>query len=283
MSNRRNWSCLGSSHKTILINQQWPRTLHDRVSYETIAKQAVDSTNSFPVPIKLQSFYVSLCLDSGNLLHLPKSSQLDSVQAPLVTVSALPKVYRAVETLRQFFKLVLDLPDSGFVPFTRMDWAKLIFATILALRLSFPFPGCPEYDDEWARSQLHFEAFLDTFVADPGLTGTSKKVDVLSASRVVMGLVKDKYAQRMDAYIAKKKTQEAEISRPSFGCPFLDGSMEKAVTWDTMEANPEPLLAQGRPGFTDLWTTMTTEWMNTDVADLEDMVGSGDINWHQGQ
>lgn len=196
-----------------------------------------------------------------------------------MTVSSLPKLYRAVESLNQFFKLVLDLPESGFLPFTRMDWAKLIFATILALRLSFPFAGCPEFDDEWARSQLHFETFLATFVTDPGLTGASKKVDVLSASRVVMGLVKDKYEKQMAAYIARTKMKEAKVARPSFGCPFLDGSLEKSASWIDMGAAADPSMGHGRAGLTDLWTTMTTEWMNSDVGDLEGLVGSGDMTW----
>jgi hypothetical protein len=92
------------------------------------------------------------------------------------------------------------------------------------------------------------------------LTPTSKKVDVLSASRTVMAVVLEKYQARLVA-LEKKSTVSAGIT-----CPMLDGSMESYFpVWDA-ELNPPSMMeavletAEGQPVYQDLWTSMTMGW-----------------------
>lgn len=99
------------------------------------------------------------------------------------------------------------------------------------------------------------------------LTAATKKVDVLSASKVVMKVVKKKYERRLEL---------SEIVNAGQGCPMLDGSLDEyLLLWDAgldsmTSSTTAPLC--GKSGsqpvaFHDLWATMTMGWAREDHPD----------------
>lgn len=205
----------------------------------------------------MQSLYTTICLEVGSLLRLPHQP----AATPKFTITTLPKLYAALDAVNQFLSLVTSLEESVYLRFASMDWARLVVITIVALRLSFPIPGYPQYDDAWARSQMKFGEFLDTISADSELTPVRKRVDVTSATRVVMALVRDKYKVQLEKHLAKEREKPAKIN---FTCPYLDGSLEGSMSFMGVDPGLEtaPLV------YPDLWSAMTTEWMESDVSDL---------------
>lgn len=209
-------------------------------------------------PVKMQSLYTTLCLEVGSILRLPHQP----TATPKFTITTLPKLYAAVDAVNQFLSLLTSIEESVYLRFATMDWARLVVVTILALRLSFPIPGYPQYDDVWARSRMQFSEFLDAISADSELTPARKRVDVTSATRVVMGLVRDKYKVQLEQHLAKEREKPEKIT---FTCPYLDGSMEGSLSW----MGVDPALEAAPLVYPDLWSAMTTEWMDSDVADLQ--------------
>ncbi|POR36871.1 Uncharacterized protein TPAR_02937 [Tolypocladium paradoxum] len=217
------------------------------------------------VPVNLQAMFIDFYLDGGPLLKLPRAT----IALPLGNASLPPissKLYDCTVKLKKLFDRFLTLEEAAFFCFTLNDWARLILSVILALRLSFPTPECPEFDAAWARSHLRFDQFLSRMCQETDLTPASKKVDVLSASRVVMGVVKDKYQRRLRALEAS----QAATPGKSHGCPMLDGSLEQYYPlWDAAfgpMAMPQPSVGSSettsKPVFHDLWATMTMGWAN---------------------
>lgn len=155
------------------------------------------------------------------------------------------------------------MEQSAILVFTATDWGRLIIIVILSFRISFAVPECPLFDYVWARKEVQLGAFLDHFCKDTDLTVSSRKVDVLSASRVVMRVVKEKF---------DKKLQRESSSSTGGGCPMLDGSLEQYFPlWDaglnavSMDSSGfESRGKQQQPVFHDLWATMTMSWVNDD-------------------
>ncbi|KAJ6444071.1 High-affinity nicotinic acid transporter [Purpureocillium lavendulum] len=221
------------------------------------------------VPIKLQTMFIDIYLDGGSILKLPQASHSASLSTgPLPPTAS--KLQEATGKLKVFLDHIADLDERSFLAFTLNDWTRLILTIILALRLSFPVAQCPEFDAAWARSQLQFGAFLTRMCREEDLTPASKKVDVLSASRVVMRVVRDKYERRLGALLEGA----APAPGKSHGCPMLDGSLEQYFPlWDAGFApmgapHGHAVAADGssggtavdQPVFHDLWATMTMGW-----------------------
>ncbi|GJN81286.1 hypothetical protein PLIIFM63780_004819 [Purpureocillium lilacinum] len=227
------------------------------------------------VPIKLQTMFNSIYLDGGAILKLPQGTYSASLcSGPLPPTAS--KLRDATCKLKLFLDHVSNLEEPTFLAFTLNDWTRLILAIILALRLSFPVSQCPEFDTAWARSQLQFGDFLARMCREEDLTPASKKVDVLSASRVVMRVVRDKYERRVRAAL-----EGAALPGKGPGCPMLDGSLEQYFPiWDAGFApmgTPHGHAPDGsggtsaQPVFHDLWATMTMGW-----ASGEGMFGDAD-------
>ncbi|GJN67379.1 hypothetical protein PLICBS_001404 [Purpureocillium lilacinum] len=227
------------------------------------------------VPIKLQTMFNSIYLDGGAILKLPQGTySASSCSGPLPPTAS--KLRDATCKLKLFLDHVSNLEEPTFLAFTLNDWTRLILAIILALRLSFPVSQCPEFDTAWARSQLQFGDFLARMCREEDLTPASKKVDVLSASRVVMRVVRDKYERRVRAAL-----EGAALPGKGPGCPMLDGSLEQYFPiWDAGFApmgTPHGHAPDGsggtaaQPVFHDLWATMTMGW-----ASGEGMFGDAD-------
>lgn len=165
----------------------------------------------------------------------------------------------------------MSVDSCEFGHFTLAEWSSLILATILGMRLSFQVADCPEFDMPWARSQLKLDEFLAHMSHHgqpnpPGSNSSSGKADVLSASSMIMSLVRDKYHARLQAL----ETTSSPCPQHVVRCPMLDGSMDAYLPlW-----NASLLALDGRLDFTPasgpdaqssslsdhLWTTMTTEW-----------------------
>ncbi|KND88016.1 hypothetical protein TOPH_07283 [Tolypocladium ophioglossoides CBS 100239] len=214
------------------------------------------------VPVNLQAMFIGFYLDGCSLLKLPRAVPLGNPSLPPTP----SKLYDCTVKLKKFLDHFLALDEAAFLCFTLNDWGRLVLSVILALRLSFPAPECPNFDTSWARSHLRLDQFLSRMCQETDLTSASKKVDVLSASRVVMGVVKEKYERRLRALEAS----QAAPSGKSHGCPMLDGSLEQYYPlWDAAfgsTAMPQPLVGPSettsQPVFHDLWATMTMGWAN---------------------
>ncbi|UNI24309.1 hypothetical protein JDV02_010064 [Purpureocillium takamizusanense] len=218
------------------------------------------------VPVKLQTMLISVYLDAGTLLRQPQGTHSSPpVSGPLPPSAS--KLQDATCKLKVFLDQISSLEDHAFLSFTLNDWTRLIVAIVIALRLSLPIPRCPEFDSSWGRSQLQLGDFLARMSREEGLTPASKKVDVLSASRVVMRVVRGKYERRVRAAL------EGSAAPTGHGCPMLDGSLEQYFPiWDAGFAPmgmPPPGGSVGgmvaQPVFHDLWATMTMGWANDDA------------------
>lgn len=136
----------------------------------------------------------------------------------------------------------------------------MILSVILGARLSFAMPELPDWDDAWARSELWFDKFLEHMCDGVDLTSVNTRVDVLSASRVVLRVVKAKYDRRLElhAKAADKSTH---------GCPMFDNTMEPFISawgdnFDLSASMPSsaPSVEGQQAVFHDLWATMTMGW-----------------------
>lgn len=191
-------------------------------------------TTRFAVSVRLHLSYIKAYLNGGSII-----SPLEWTTLPPSSTN----LCESVLSLAQLYTDLISIPDSEFTLFTAMEWSRPIIGTIMGVRLSFDLAKCPEYDAQFARRHLGLEAFLDHMSRD--LTPTSKAVDILSASRLVMGVVREKYQQR------------AGQLKPSPGlcCPMLDGTLDPY--WETVfHTNMTPPTADEL----DLWTTVTMEW-----------------------
>lgn len=184
------------------------------------------------------------------------------------TEDALPteRIVTSVRLLRCYFDYIVELEDAAFSCFTCVDWAKFVMCTVLGVRLSFSLDTNPDYDAAWARSQLRLGEFMGDVCGDGDLAPATKMVDVLSASKVVMRMVKQKYDRRVAALEVTEQQQQRDMT---IGCPMIDGSLSEYVpVWDAdfsvPAAAPHPVGGSqghgGQPMFQDLWATMTMGW-----------------------
>jgi hypothetical protein len=132
-----------------------------------------------------------------------------------------------IPLLHDFYDYVLTLPAHEFNAFSGVGWSSLIQSVILSFRLSFPIAVCPEWDDAKARrTTLRFAGYLDRLCrmgsvdggneetggevdgddireglkSPAGGGGTQpgrKSMDVLSASKVVLAVVRKKFLKRV--------------------------------------------------------------------------------------
>ncbi|KAG7113075.1 Transcription factor himD like protein [Verticillium longisporum] len=191
-----------------------------------------------------------------------------------------PRLRHCLPVLRALLDTLAALPAADFAPLATSDWGKIIQVTILSLRLSFPLAACPSWDDAAARAVLDFGGFLDRFAGDDAAAAAAggapagaeaPKIDVLTASKLVFGIVRAKYRGRL----AKLETPETTLARGARGCPMLDGTLDGYFpAWDPDLTAPAPgglWLGESRPwdagllddegsSVQDVWSTMTLEW-----------------------
>ena len=226
-------------------------------------------------------------MSGGSLAGVPRPRDPSNSEA----LPPIPsRLEASVVIIRSYLDYVSNLEPVTFSRFTAADWGRLVLAIIIAMRLCFRLPECPQFDHIQARSQLRVGEFLDQMSADTDLTSSKSKVDVMSASRVVLKVVKAKYDRRLEQaamveMASMHGSDDVMGAMPrTAGCPMLDGSLDSFLpVWDASFAGtlPPVSLSGGgdgsgggeavstRPVFHDLWATMTMGWANEGEGDEE--------------
>ncbi|KAL7931400.1 hypothetical protein V8C35DRAFT_310306 [Trichoderma chlorosporum] len=223
--------------------------------------------------IYMQNLFVHLCLQDGVLLRLPRISlHLIKGRPPLPPEAS--QLYASVDNIQKLLGYILSLDEASMAKFSTADWCRFISGIILGIRLSLAIPECPDFDTAWVRSRLRFDEILERLCKDTDPTkSTDKKVDVLSAMRIVMKIVKEKYYQRLSIL---EHGQGIAAPKLSLGCPMLDGSMdEQFKLWQSVidtDISTAALSEDVTTAFSagddamlqDLWAT-TVGWTNGDA------------------
>ncbi|POS77232.1 hypothetical protein DHEL01_v204366 [Diaporthe helianthi] len=259
--------------------------------------------SSKPV-VYIASLFTEILLHGYTLLRFPyhnaqKRPQLLQEDA-LVEPTGLRE---CAKSLRIWYEYVSSLPAAEFGNFSAIEWGRFVGMTILGLRLSFPLPkDCPSWDHAAAREILGLGSFLEKFTDEssdaasltPASSKSSSGTDVLSASKVVLGVVKRKYEKRLAAL------EKAALAQPPYTvpadtdsglrkCPMFDGSLDPFIQqWDdtfldlsslvnTSFIGPGPTSVPGQGPRSDtqpvvchdLWATMTMGWSQENLADMD--------------
>ncbi|OAA75188.1 Zn(2)-C6 fungal-type DNA-binding domain protein [Akanthomyces lecanii RCEF 1005] len=237
------------------------------------------------LPVRLQSFFTEFFLLGGSILRMPAPASKPPSPPPPAPDPFRPTLSRltsCVHAVAQFLALVAAIPSASLAHLSTGDWGRLILGIVVAMRLSFPLPPeccCPEYDSAWARSQLGFAAFLDVMTADAAgtdLTSAAKRFDVVSASKVVIAVVKEKYEKRLALLLQKQDQQQQQQQQQveeqaRSKCPMLDGSLDRYFPlWDgsvgqTMSMPSMSFMegvADGSDAMLDAWAEDAFDWID---------------------
>ncbi|KAI1101216.1 hypothetical protein F4804DRAFT_316697 [Jackrogersella minutella] len=230
------------------------------------------------------------------------------------------KLHGATYTVRAFFDYVTSISAEEIGYFCSPDIGRLILTIILAYRLSFPIAGCPGYDCVQGRKVLDFGTVLtqlSTIDGDNGDVegrdstegngGKSKKVDVVTALKVVLGSLKAKFDKKSADLEAAAAAEES--GKKARKCPMFDGSLDQYLPlWEGQQGNmnfagssslsgsssaamPSNSAVSPAAGtaefakpvvFHDLWATMTMGWATDTDMDMSlqqiDMAGFGEAD-----
>uniref|UniRef100_L2FPE0 Zn 2cys6 transcription factor n=1 Tax=Colletotrichum fructicola (strain Nara gc5) TaxID=1213859 RepID=L2FPE0_COLFN len=223
----------------------------------------------------IANFFTEIYLLSAPIFQLRSTSKIgDSDLGPPMPVSRLQKI---LTLLRSFFDYILTLDKLDFIYFASIDWGRFIQGVIVAIRVSFPLPLCPEWDHARAREQLQFDSYLTRLSANhEELTPATKTMDVLSASKVIFAVIKRKY----EARVANIETPVNKLPRTIRGCPMFDGTLDPYFPiWDQdfnrngphglaqQMPNGASTMVNGQPVYHDLWATMTMNWPDGSAGD----------------
>ncbi|KAK3330612.1 hypothetical protein B0H66DRAFT_69338 [Apodospora peruviana] len=184
--------------------------------------------------IRIGFLFAHIFLSGAPLLKLPsrKLPSLDSATAFRADPQRLASVIRPLHIAYDYF---LGLQAVEINAFTGVHWGSFILAIILGFRMSFALAVCPGWDEKEARRQLRFGEYIDRFCRSLGgdETGDSddiqaslnaylasggastqptqlKTLDILSASKVVLGVVRKKYQRRLAKLEPPPKQQQQE-------------------------------------------------------------------------
>lgn len=246
-----------------------------------------------------------IVLCGSPLLKFPYERAQGRDQSFSITYADPDRLSQCATLLRTWYDYILSLPTSEFSHFPGTVWGQLVASIILGLRLSFPIPNsCPDWDHTASRRVLNYGEFLSQFsgadgrdrVHDLAPTSTcagTASIDVLSASKVVVDMVRRKYEKRLAALGLAEATAHtglAGLDRSMNKCPMLDGSLDQYIQdWDERFFDPMGLLStpQGTSGletgsgesmygmglqprpFHDLWATMTMGWSQDGFGDVD--------------
>ncbi|KAK1982534.1 hypothetical protein LZ30DRAFT_590367, partial [Colletotrichum cereale] len=218
--------------------------------------------------IRIATVFTEIFLLAGPIYRLASTSKMgDPSLGPPIPA---PRLERCLTLLRSFFDFIVNLDKAAFVEMSSIDWCRFIQLTIIAVRVSFPLPLCPEWDHARARERLQFDSYLAKLSAHhEELTPSTKSMDVYSASKLVFAVVKRKYEGR----VANIGAPVNKLPRSIRGCPMFDGSLDPYFPiWD-QDINKNgahglvpPLLngtstaVNGQSAYTDLWASMTMGW-----------------------
>ncbi|KAH8168839.1 Zn(2)-C6 fungal-type DNA-binding domain protein [Sarocladium implicatum] len=248
-------------------------------------QQQTRATFSSSPSVEIASLSVSLYLDAGNLLQ----KSIEPIKCPYANQAFKADhkdLVSGMNTTRQLFDYVTNLDAATFATLTTIDWCRIILSIIVALRMSFPVAGYPQFDYSQARAKLRLSEFLSHFCGEEedASAGTSPtKLDISTATRVVLRIVKRKFDNRVAAEAAKRMEEtDQDLGDFRIGCPVLDGSVDQVLPmWDAwttpMSMNmpqfvgedvmtPQSRKSGQEPVFHDIWATMTMSWARDDSS-----------------
>ncbi|KAL2269076.1 hypothetical protein VTJ83DRAFT_3922 [Remersonia thermophila] len=185
----------------------------------------LDPVISAAVPIRIAVRFARVFLSGAPLLKFP-SAKLKPRSTPDAASSMLradaQRLVSAIPALHDLYELFLSLGPADINAFSGAEWSVLILSIILGFRMSFPLVACPDWDDVAARSAVRFGDYIERFcrmggagsqhaadiraslasAATASKDGAAQKqpprsMDVLSASKVVLEMVKTKFWRRV--------------------------------------------------------------------------------------
>ncbi|KAK1763596.1 hypothetical protein QBC33DRAFT_242303 [Phialemonium atrogriseum] len=239
--------------------------------------------------IRLSLLFARVFLSGAPLLKLPAPKRPPTDPALATASRADPvRLAAAIPRLHALLDFALALPAAELNAFTVVEWGAFILAVILGFRMSFPLPvACPAWDDGRARREIGFGGYLEGMAsmggggrggenvaaASASSSCSRKNVDVLSASKVVLEVVRQKYEKRLARIerqqLARRRQSEMqsssgmglgadldlsmpldpmELDKAMQGCPMMDGSLDSYFPhWDESftTANPSMLAGTG--------------------------------------
>jgi hypothetical protein len=184
-----------------------------------------------------------------------------------------------IPLIRSYFEYAISLEDEQLCGFSVVDWARLLVILILAFRLSFRLVECPGWDDQYARQEINLGGYLDRMgaggadVSPEKAYATQETISVLDATRVVLGVVKDKFDRRFArAELNRQQSDTAGVTAAA--CPMMDGSLEAWMPYwaetfpssglfPSVDGNTDAISSAGPNA--DLWATMTMSWAHSDI------------------
>lgn len=266
-------------------------------------KHRCTELTSYPAVVHISTLFTEILLHGYTLLKFPYYNSKKQNQPPQDSLVDPNRLWSCARALRTLYDYVSSLPDSEFANFAAIDWGHFVGMIILGLRLSLPLPhDCPSWDHAAAREVVDLGSFLDKFTHDgrdtanltPASNKSSSGTDVLSASKVVLGVVKRKYEKRLAALEKAAPAQPphpmpADADAGLRKCPMFDGSLDPIIeSWDDTFLDPssfanaslmEPGLgAMDGPDpssnmqpvlYHDLWATMTMGWSQDNFANMD--------------
>ncbi|KAK4239154.1 hypothetical protein C8A03DRAFT_14436 [Achaetomium macrosporum] len=270
--------------------------------------------------LRIAVLFTRVFLSGAPLLKLP-SPKLAGQQPE----SFRPDPHRLVAVIpaiHEIYEYFLTLKPADVNSFIGIEWGALILSVILGFRMSFPLALCQDWDDRAARELIKFGEYMDRLCqmggegydveeikasltpsappssgAGAGLGRGRRTMDVLSASKIVLDMVRKKFLKRV-AKLQQRRQQAMEATLvaaaaapphpvpphdPAVGeCPMMDGSLEPYYPYwnETFTSN---LVAGGISAIeahgagqaemdiagvgvpNDLWTAMTTGWAQGDT------------------
>jgi len=231
--------------------------------------------------VRIGVLFTRVFLSGAPLLKLPSVKLVPSLDPASTFRADRDRLMGVVPALHEIYEFFLALDPAEVNSFIGVEWGALILSVILGFRMSLPLVLCPEWDDRAAREAVRFGEYIDRFcqmggedvreidsgltaaaaAGGPGASGAAQKgrsMDVLSASKIVLEMVKKKFRRRVARLEGKQlqqqqqqqQLQEAELMlaapphprRPGApasldpavsGCPMMDGSLEPYYPyWD---------------------------------------------------
>ncbi|KAK4232379.1 hypothetical protein QBC38DRAFT_95131 [Podospora fimiseda] len=171
--------------------------------------------------VRLAILFTRLFLSGAPLLKLP-SVKLPALDAASSFRADPVRLLSSIPTLHTSYEYFLSLSAEEINSFTGVEWGGFILSVILGFRMSFPLVVCPEWSDKTARGMIRFGDYMDRmckmgeennkdaagFVMSKFNAATGEKekendksqpptMDVLSASKVVLGVVRKKFLSRV--------------------------------------------------------------------------------------
>lgn len=203
-----------------------------------IARDTTVAAAQTSLSLRLATLFTRVFLSGAPLLKLP-SARLPPLDASSSLRADPVRLLSVVPHLHALYDLMLALPPRDLNAFIGAEWAALVLSVILGFRMSFPLAVCPEWDDAAARRVVRFGEYIDRLCklgegsgggggearhtgngpgSMPGSDGQPQNMDVLSAGKVVLEVVRRKFtkrAARLEAAAAAQQQQGWEYHQQS--------------------------------------------------------------------